>query len=119
MANTRRQSKTDVAITSRTLNYFSYLDYYVFEIIYLLRNFSQCIQVCIRKRNQEQGFYTFHGDRVCQGTRLNLLKRNIQKYLTLLRPNSDLSQTSHCNIKCLSVSEVMRIENMITQVKFY
>ena len=35
------------------------------------------------------------------------------------RPNSDLSQTSHCNIKDLSVSEVMRIENMITQVKFY
>ena len=36
-----------------------------------------------------------------------------------LRPNSDLSQTSHCNIKGLTVSEVMRIENMITQVKFY
>ena len=36
-----------------------------------------------------------------------------------LRPNSDLSQTSHCNIKGLSVSEVMRIENMITLVKFY
>ena len=33
--------------------------------------------------------------------------------------NSDLSQTSHCNIKGLSVSEVMRIENMITQVQFY
>ena len=25
-----------------------------------------------------------------------------------LRPNSDLSQTSHCNIKGLSVSEVVR-----------
>ena len=36
-----------------------------------------------------------------------------------LRPNSDLSQTSHCNIKSLSVREVMRIENMITQVQFY
>ena len=36
-----------------------------------------------------------------------------------LRPNSDLSQTSHCNIKCLSVSEIMRIENMITLVTFY
>ena len=36
-----------------------------------------------------------------------------------LRPNSDLSQTSHCNIKGLSVRQVMRIENMITQVKFY
>ena len=36
-----------------------------------------------------------------------------------LRPSSDLSQTSHCNIKGLSVSEVMRFENMITPVKFY
>ena len=36
-----------------------------------------------------------------------------------LRPNNDLSQTSHCNIKGLSVRDVMRIENMITQVKFY
>ena len=36
-----------------------------------------------------------------------------------LRPNNDVSQTSHCNIKGLSVSEVMRIENMITQVQFY
>ena len=35
------------------------------------------------------------------------------------RPNSDLSQISHCNIKGSSVSEVVRIENMITQVKFY
>ena len=35
-----------------------------------------------------------------------------------LRPNNDLSQTSHCNIKGVSVSEVMRIENMINQVKF-
>ena len=36
-----------------------------------------------------------------------------------LRPNNDESQTSHWNIKGLSVNEVMRIENMITQVKFY
>ena len=36
-----------------------------------------------------------------------------------LRPNSDLSQTSHCNIKRLSVGEVMRIENMIIQVKLF
>ena len=34
-------------------------------------------------------------------------------------PNSDLSQTSHCNIKGLSSREVMRIENIITQVQFY
>ena len=37
--------------------------------------------------------------------------------LNPLRPNNDLSETSHCNIKGLSVSEVMRIENMITQVQ--
>ena len=36
-----------------------------------------------------------------------------------LRPNNDLSQTSHCNIKAVSVIEVMRIENKITPVKFY
>ena len=36
-----------------------------------------------------------------------------------LRPNNDLTQTSHCNIKGVSVSEVMRIEDMITQVQFY
>ena len=34
-----------------------------------------------------------------------------------LRPNNDVSQTSHCNIKGVSVSQVMRIENMITQVQ--
>ena len=33
-----------------------------------------------------------------------------------LRPISDLSQTSHFNIKGLSISEVMRFEDMITQV---
>ena len=36
-----------------------------------------------------------------------------------LRPNNDMSQTSHSNIKVVSVSEVVRIENMITQVQFY
>ena len=36
-----------------------------------------------------------------------------------LRPNNDESQTSHCNIKGVSLSEVMRIENTITQVQFY
>ena len=36
-----------------------------------------------------------------------------------LRPNNDLSETSHCNIKVVSVSEVMRIENKMTPVKFY
>ena len=36
-----------------------------------------------------------------------------------LRLNNDLSQTSHCNIKGVSVSEVMKIENLITQVKSY
>ena len=36
-----------------------------------------------------------------------------------LRPNNDQSQTSHYNIKGLSGSKVMRIENMITQFQFY
>ena len=36
-----------------------------------------------------------------------------------LRTNNDLNQTSPCNIKGLSVSEVMSIENMIIRVKFY
>ena len=43
----------------------------------------------------------------------------IKLFVNPLRPNNDLTQTSHYNIKGLSVSEVMRIENMITQVKFY
>ena len=42
-----------------------------------------------------------------------------QSFIYRLRPNSDPSQTSHCNIKGVSVSEVMRIENMITQIQFY
>ena len=45
--------------------------------------------------------------------------RSLSSKLNPLRPNSDLSQTSHCNIKALSVSEVMRIENMTAQAKFY
>ena len=48
-----------------------------------------------------------------------LTNAHLDHLVNPLRPNSDLSQTSHCNIKVLSVSEVMRIENMITQVKFY
>ena len=44
---------------------------------------------------------------------------NIELQINPLRPNNDVSQTSHCNIKGLSVSEVIRIENMITQVQFY
>ena len=35
-------------------------------------------------------------------------------YINPLRPNNDASQTSHCNIKGVSVSEVVKIENMIT-----
>ena len=54
-----------------------------------------------------------------------LLKENTRSVFSLgdainpLRPNNDVSQTSQCNIKGVSVSEVMRIENMITQVQFY
>ena len=48
------------------------------------------------------------------------MSRDVQhQRLYPLRPNNDLRQTSHCIIKGLSVREVMRIENMITQVKFY
>ena len=50
---------------------------------------------------------------------MDQLSYSISMGVDPLRPNSDLSQTSHCNIKGLSVREVMRIENMITQVKFY
>ena len=49
---------------------------------------------------------------------LSRSNRNVEAF-NPLSPNSDLSQTSHCNIKGLSVSEVMRIENEITPVKFY
>ena len=36
----------------------------------------------------------------------------------MLNNVNDVSQTSHGNIKGVSVSEVMTIENMITQGKF-
>ena len=42
-----------------------------------------------------------------------------ERQLNPLRPNNDLSQTSPCNIKGVSVSEVMRIVNKIAPVKFY
>ena len=51
--------------------------------------------------------------------RLSTLPDTLELSINPLRPTNDLSQTSHCNIKGLSVREVMRIENMITQVKFY
>ena len=35
----------------------------------------------------------------------------------LLSPNSDPSQSSYCSINGLLVREVMRIENMVSQVK--
>ena len=52
-------------------------------------------------------------------TKINIEESNKCHQLNPLRPNNDVSQTSHCNIKGLSVSEVRRIENMITQVQFY
>ena len=45
--------------------------------------------------------------------------RNLRSIVNPLRPHNDESQSSHCNIKGVSVSEVMRIENMITQVQIY
>ena len=47
------------------------------------------------------------------------VKRVVRLPLNPLRSNNDVSQTSHYNIKGLSVSEVMRIENEITPVKLY
>ena len=49
----------------------------------------------------------------------DLTPMDSERFINPLRPNSDLSQTSYCNIKGLSVGEVMRIENIITQVKLY
>ena len=62
--------------------------------------------------------YTFIS-RVVIANTLKIFTSVIGTFFNPLRPNSDLSQTSHCNIKGLSISEVMRIENMITQVKLY
>ena len=47
------------------------------------------------------------------------IPKELPRFINPLRPNDDESQTSRCNIKGVSVSEVMRIENMITQVQFY
>ena len=44
---------------------------------------------------------------------------NSRRQMIINFPNSDLRLTSHCNIKGLSVSEVMKIENVIIQVQFY
>ena len=44
--------------------------------------------------------------------------REIVENINPLSYNSDLNQISHCSIKGLSVTEVMSIKNMITQVKF-
>ena len=55
-----------------------------------------------------------HIDYACIPTSLFLFRE-----FNALRPNNDESQTSHSNIKGVSVSEVMRIANMTTQVKFY
>ena len=44
--------------------------------------------------------------------------QTVNYHINPLCPNSDLSHISHCNIKGLSVRQIMRIENMVTQVKF-
>ena len=62
------------------------------------------------------------GKRLIIGASITLCVLDISRapvFINPLRPNNDLSQTSHCNIKGVSVSEVMRIENKITPVKFY
>ena len=45
-----------------------------------------------------------------EGWARGALPRTIKAVYNSLSPNSDLSQTSHCSIKGLSVREVMRIE---------
>ena len=45
---------------------------------------------------------------ICNKTFARMLM-GVSFLFNLLRPNSDLSQTSHCNIKDLSVSEIKRI----------
>ena len=56
-----------------------------------------------------------------QGTQPPLSTNTVNNVITTLlnsfSRNSVLSQISHCNIKGLSVREVTRTENMITQVK--
>ena len=64
----------------------------------------------------EIGHYLFLSTRY---TNIHPKERREAAAVNPLRPNSDLSQTSHCNIMGLSVSEVIRIGNVITQVKFY
>ena len=44
--------------------------------------------------------------------------RSIRHNLDRLSPNSDMTQISHCSTKGLLVTEVMRIENTLTQVQF-
>ena len=47
-------------------------------------------------------------------TNIKAIHEMICESFNPLRPNNDLTQTSHCNIKGVSVSEVMRTENKIT-----
>ena len=63
-------------------------------------------------------FYEAMPDRRTRKTNCQLVNLQSVACLNPLRPNNDESQTSHCNIKGVSFSEVMRIENMVTQVKF-
>ena len=48
--------------------------------------------------------------------RRRTLRSKFLSQLNPLAPNSDMSQISHCTIKSSSAREVMRIENMISQV---
>ena len=89
--------------------------------------------IIIRKTTATQLIHSSHESKLINWTKMEALSMSVRGSgtarrrekasgrisLSPLRPNSDLSQTSHCNINGLSVNEVMRIENMITQVKFY
>ena len=79
------------------------------------KNFFPCLLTF--HRNEEVNFISV---KTTLGLVRTVHRAAIQGLMLIyaLRPNSDLSQTSHCNIKGLSVCNIMRIEHMITQVKF-
>ena len=66
-----------------------------------------------------QIYKAFCGKRILNQAIYATVRFSLISCFNPLRPNNDLSQTSHCHIKGVSVSDVMRIENKITPVKLY
>ena len=82
------------------------------------------IKPCMKVKdewNPKPSSIFYHFPSVLCVKNLKVIQSDGRTFLSLnpLRPSNDVSQTSHCNIKGVSVSEVMRIENMITQVQCY